>query len=144
MSDRLTRSEVLAGRLFKATCQSDLDRKNADDPPSILPPPQLANYRHMCPKKRGISTAAPLREMYVYSPPYWVAPDENGESVARVAVPGQITGEAGELIRAGRFGFIYREGGCSCGSKGRSKEGWFVIANQRPPLGVRTSSRERV
>lgn len=134
----------MAGRLFKATCLSDLAKKNEDDPPNIYPHPHLANYRHLCPKKRGISTAAPLKEIYVYSPAYWVAPDENGELVAQLAVPGQLPGAGGELIRAGRFGYVYREGGCPCGSKGRSREGWFVEANQRPPLSARTSSRERV
>lgn len=144
MSTQLTRSEKLAGRLFKSTCQLALTEKNTVDPPNIYPPPQLANYRHLCPKKRDTSTAAPLKEIYVYSPAYWVVTDETGEQVAKLAVPGQLPGVDGELIRAGRFGFIYREGGCPCGSKGRSREGWFVIANQRPPLSVRTSSRERV
>lgn len=142
--EELTPTEKLAGRLFKSTCQLALTEKNEVDPPSIYAHPHLANYRHLCPKKRDISTAAPLREVYVYSPAYWVSADESGELSAKLAVPGQLSGAEGELIRAGRFGFIYREGGCSCGSRGRSREGWFVIANQRPPLGVRTSSRERV
>lgn len=131
----LTPLEVAAGRVFKAFEQAELDKLNTDAPPDFYPPYTNATYRHMCARQGFNSRSMALKEIYKPSSRYWVYTDEETDAwVAKLAYPGQRI-DTGLFIPAGRFGFIYRQGSCNCGATGRSRYGWFVDANRRPPRG---------
>lgn len=108
----LTAVEKVAGRAFRDDVAGILSRLNATNPPHYVVPSYLAAYRHLCPKRRNLSTAIELKECYILSPIF-----------------------SAEGISEGRFGYIYREGRClNCGRLARSASGRLVDGQERPPL----------
>lgn len=86
--------------------QERLDALNAEDPPTLWPPPVIGNMRHPCTSRangqRRPNLALALHEVY------WTE---------------------------GEHAFIFREGKCSrCGTLARSRTGRVVLAAERPPL----------
>lgn len=119
----LTESEKTAGRWFRDVEQQRLLESFDDAPPTYQVPNFLAHYRHNCEKRRGVSTAMELKEIYIFSPEVHVSGKEVVESGGEETIP------------AGRFGFIYKEGRCSgCRQTARSRAGRLVDAYDRPPV----------
>lgn len=117
----LTDAEKAVGRAFRTSAQADLDKLNAEKPPTHVAPFYIVIFRHDCSGKGGQSTPIRLDEVYVSSP---AAVDET----SGVAVP------------AGRVGFLYRQGLCQfCKAVARSRVGHVVDAWKRPPLSKRVA-----
>lgn len=128
----LTPTEKLAGRAFRAKAQSDLLASIASDPPTHQPPNFVRIFRHICGKSNN-SKAIDLKEVYVKSPAYLVTPDGKATELSTI----EMTADSmiGEIVPAGRFGFIYKEGHCRpCGQTARSRAGKIVDALERPPI----------
>jgi hypothetical protein len=137
----LTRPERAAGRVFRDSCQAELLRLHESDPPDLIPPPWVAHFRHNCEARGGRSTSFRLSEIYEHSPRYALC--YCGEVLEYpetddIWKPHPLQDHdcgPGELIQAGRLGFFYKQGKCSCGIIGRSRAGVLVDAWARPPLG---------
>jgi len=128
----LTPNEKIAGRKFRDDAQAALTASFESAPPTYPAPNFLAHIRHECPGRNDISTALELKEKYQLSPAYYVT-----DGTAIEVLDDAIQDPGGELIPAGRFAFIYKEGKCKnkgCGHTARSKAGRFVDAHDRPPV----------
>lgn len=129
----LTDLEKQGGRWFREWSQMQLELSHESSPPTFAPPPWLRYFRHNCEKRGGRSTALDLKEIYEWSPRMWVC---YCSVVGPIAddFPHRDCDGGKELSVAGRFGFIYKEGRCSCGATARSKAGRLVDAYERPPV----------
>lgn len=131
----LTEAERAAARAFRDAQQADLERSHETDPPSIVVPPFVRNYRHPCAARGGRSVSFPVPEVYVWSPELWIcycsAVGELGDHFPHDDCDG---GKVAAPAR--RFGFIYKQGHCSaCKATARSRAGRLVDASFREPLG---------
>jgi hypothetical protein len=131
----LSRHEKAAGRAFREAQQAALVASQSDSPTDLTPAPYLSVIRHSCAKRGGVSTALELREVYVWSPEYWVR-GEPGSWEVLIDVPVDLVPDSGWVfVPANRFGFIYKSGRCRpCGHTARSIHGKVVDAQVRPPL----------
>jgi hypothetical protein len=95
-----------------------LDKLNADDPPTYDVPHYLGNFRHKCAGARNISKPIDLKELYIQDDVETELTDGNKVILAVVA----------------------REGKCKkCGQSARSISPHLVDSAERPPLTGRVS-----
>jgi hypothetical protein len=118
----VTPAELAAAREFRQERRIALASRNAGSPPDITVSPLVRFYRHGCVAKGGRSIALELRERYDFSPEYR---------------------DGGQVIPAGRFGFIWIEGKCPvCDVVARSANGRLVDPGDRPPARHAVISRQ--
>src|SRR5262249_11814592 len=134
----LTTAERAAGRWWRDLQLTELAALNAARPPMQSPSPFIRHIRHLCPGNNGASISFDFAYTYVTSPRIGVCYC----SVIK-PVPDELLGKfphedcaGGELVPAGRFAFVYREGRCAlCDLTARSTTGRVVDARERLPTG---------
>ena len=137
----LSREEKAAGRAFRELAQAMAEKRadsllaaaSEEGRPFSVVPNFLAQFRHECARRGGRSTAMDLKEIYSYSPAFYVW-REGGQWVMADSPPdGEVPGPF-VIVPAGRFGFITKEGKCSCGALAASRAGRLVDAYERAPI----------
>lgn len=120
----MTEAERKAASLFRAAQREALARRHQEAPADVTVSVYVRQYRHDCAAQGGKSVALELREHYVFSPEYAIA----GDFHAVDGLPRCVS-----IIPADRFGWIWTEGRCSCGTVARGHRGRLVNPAVRPP-----------